>query len=378
MNKKHYYFAICILLMFVLSACSLFPNGEMEKVEIDVSVEDGNIKGTLNDKFEIDATLPDYDTSGSFNEYTCITRKINKEISDKYVDKICSKYNKTLKNYEESGGNPAIRLAYYFEDGSKYIDGDYISFMSSDCIDMCYFMFINSYDQGSLKSENSVILDDFSYSDAKERAIDALSIFDGISIDKEPVDSYCLTSEYVNNYYRENNDKAIEEGIKINENKLWTNDDDAYVFYFNQTLNNIPLGNHGFDNNSYFTNENMVTVVVGRTEIEYINFGYLYDITDENKYSNEICSVQEALEELAASYKYTSQINQRYISSVNLVYVPIASSSAKEKEFTVRLYWEFIYETERKSASKDASSYIQKKGFLVDAVNKTTYIFNLS
>ncbi|MGN0384172.1 MAG: hypothetical protein ACI4DS_07870 [Eubacterium sp.] len=359
---------LTIVLYCCLVGCSLFPDGTLnnKNVEIDVTIgEDGIINGKLNDKFNVNATISYPEGIKSIDGFKANVRKMNKVKADATVEKLSKYLGKVVKDCIESGGNPGLRYFYTFDDGSQYYDGDYIQYKSSDYSSKNYSACTSSKKYGRLIADD--VLEDFSLSDAKAKAKEAIKLFDEFDFTEEPVDCYALSVKNVNEY-RES------QGMQFTD---WSKEDEAYVFTFLRLYNDIPICADSIDNGSYFSNSHNVNVIVGREEIELIEIDALYDVLETKEITDTLCSVEEALEILATTYKYTSQLNTHEIVEINLVYVPLASVSAQLKEYDANPYWEFVIETEKTANDKKGTyTYKKKSYYLVNAVTKATFLSN--
>lgn len=365
--KKIYVYAL-FSLFFLLTGCSLFPDGNVKKEDVNVDIEDGKVQGVINDKLKVDAEYIEVDLPTENKNFTCVTRQYDKDISEENAKKISRFLNKTIVSTELSGGEPAVRAIYDFDDGSKYYDGDYIRFNSSDYNDNNYDFFISCKNGNNEYLKVSEELNGYSMDAAREKAVSLLKLFSDITINYTPVESYAISTENVKNYY---SGKYPEGHSDVKNYIEWDAEDEVYVFEFEAIFNGIPLCRDSFENNSFYSNSNKVTVTVGRNEIKGMMIEQVYSTISEKNINQDILSMEDALEILSASFKYTSQLNEYIIKDIKLVYIPFASTSAKEKKYNCKLYWAFtMSSTKTVTGGKEENTYDYNTVYIVDTETK--------
>lgn len=387
--KKKYIMPFLLCTALCLQACSVFPDGTINQAEEDISVavDDHNISGRLNDAIDVNAKINIPDIS-EWYEVMLQARTANKERSDKTAAQLTDYLNLEMVGEEEGGGG--ARYKYTYNDGSYYSDGDYISYQTVDANIRNYNMYVSELNGDPYLNFPNQELEGFSLEKAKGIAQDVFAFFPDVSISVEPTKVYVLDAEhatayqeatgsYTLKYYLSDGSKGKytteEEYEKYAEKITWEKADEVYYMVYDLMMENVPLSKKSMSDGSFYSRSHSAVVAVGREGIKEINIQGLYSNNIKNKLDKQLCTVTEALNTVASSYQYTKELSKQEIKEINFVYVPIASISSAQKEFSARPYWELVADVECTS-EKDGvqDTYIKRKVYFVNAIDKRIYI----
>ena len=374
---------LVIVLCFMMTGCSLFPDGSIsgsEEKEVQVN-EDNNIKHintTISSKVSVDADIPDY--SGiSLKEfkaqYKDWTEQQMTAVSDIFSN------NREVKDYND---NNSERRLYTYNDDSKLIIGTgLISFYTGKVGERNYNIYI-----GNVTKQENDAKEAFPQEELenlpKEKVIDEVrKVCDNLEIklsEDEPV-CYAFDSESATKVMMNYEDKLryskTKDGQIINE-ITWNYEDEVYYMEFDVELEGIPLSRYSFNDNSKASFDTKLTVVYGRNGFEKFEVYSLYDIveTDDNI---KLADIDDIVKQLSAYLMYNNQLDEQVINDIKLVYLPtkLSGSSNKGKPLTISPFWVCTV-TKSLYAEKDgiSSTDHEQNMIFINAQNKDTYKSN--
>ena len=374
---------LVIVLCFMMTGCSLFPDGSIsgsEEKEVQVN-EDNNIKHintTISSKVSVDADIPDY--SGiSLKEFKAQYKDWTEQQMTAVSDIFCN--NREVKDYND---NNSERRLYTYNDDSKLIIGTgLISFYTGKVGERNYNIYI-----GNVTKQENDAKEAFPQEELenlpKEKVIDEVrKVCDNLEIklsEDEPV-CYAFDSESATKVMMNYEDKLrynkTKDGQIINE-ITWNYEDEVYYMEFDVELEGIPLSRYSFNDNSKASFDTKLTVVYGRNGIEKFEVYSLYDIveTDDNI---KLADIDDIVKQLSAYLMYNNQLDEQVINDIKLVYLPtkLTGSSNKGKPLTISPFWVCTV-TKSLYAEKDgiSSTDHEQNMIFINAQNKDTYKSN--
>lgn len=380
MHKK---ILLVIVLCFMMTGCSLFPDGSIsgsEEKEVQVN-EDNNIKHintTISSKVSVDADIPDY--SGiSLKEFKAQYKDWTEQQMTAVSDIFCN--NREVKDYND---NNSERRLYTYNDDSKLIIGTgLISFYTGKVGERNYNIYI-----GNVTKQENDAKEAFPQEELenlpKEKVIDEVrKVCDNLEIklsEDEPV-CYAFDSESATKVMMNYEDKLrynkTKDGQIINE-ITWNYEDEVYYMEFDVELEGIPLSRYSFNDNSKASFDTKLTVVYGRNGFEKFEVYSLYDIveTDDNI---KLADIDDIVKQLSAYLMYNNQLDEQVINDIKLVYLPtkLSGSSNKGKPLTISPFWVCTV-TKSLYAEKDgiSSTDHEQNMIFINAQNKDTYKSN--
>lgn len=380
MHKK---ILLVIVLCFMMTGCSLFPDGSIsgsEEKEVQVN-EDNNIKHintTISSKVSVDADIPDY--SGiSLKEFKAQYKDWTEPQMTAVSDIFCN--NREVKDYND---NNSERRLYTYNDDSKLIIGTgLISFYTGKVGERNYNIYI-----GNVTKQENDAKEAFPQEELenlpKEKVIDEVrKVCDNLEIklsEDVPV-CYAFDSESATkvmmNYEDNLRYNKTKDGQIINE-ITWNYEDEVYYMEFDVELEGIPISRYSFNDNSKASFDTKLTVVYGRNGFEKFEVYSLYDIveTDDNI---KLADIDDIVKQLSAYLMYNNQLDEQVINDIKLVYLPtkLTGSSNKGKPLTISPFWVCTV-TKSLYAEKDgiSSTDHEQNMIFINAQNKDTYKSN--
>lgn len=380
MHKK---ILLVIVLCFMMTGCSLFPDGSIsgsEEKEVQVN-EDNNIKHintTISSKVSVDADIPDY--SGiSLKEFKAQYKDWTEQQMTAVSDIFCN--NREVKDYND---NNSERRLYTYNDDSKLIIGTgLISFYTGKVGERNYNIYI-----GNVTKQENDAKEAFPQEELenlpKEKVIDEVrKVCDNLEIklsEDEPV-CYAFDSESATKVMMNYEDKLryskTKDGQIINE-ITWNYEDEVYYMEFDVELEGIPLSRYSFNDNSKASFDTKLTVVYGRNGIEKFEVYSLYDIVETDD-DIKLADIDDIVKQLSAYLMYNNQLDEQVINDIKLVYLPtkLSGSSNKGKPLTISPFWVCTV-TKSLYAEKDgiSSTDHEQNMIFINAQNKDTYKSN--
>lgn len=380
MHKK---ILLVIVLCFMMTGCSLFPDGSIsgsEEKEVQVN-EDNNIKHintTISSKVSVDADIPDY--SGiSLKEFKAQYKDWTEQQMTAVSDIFCN--NREVKDYND---NNSERRLYTYNDDSKLIIGTgLISFYTGKVGERNYNIYI-----GNVTKQENDAKEAFPQEELenlpKEKVIDEVrKVCDNLEIklsEDEPV-CYAFDSESATKVMMNYEDKLrynkTKDGQIINE-ITWNYEDEVYYMEFDIELEGIPLSRYSFNDNSKASFDTKLTVVYGRNGIEKFEVYSLYDIVETDD-DIKLADIDDIVKQLSAYLMYNNQLDEQVINDIKLVYLPtkLSGSSNKGKPLTISPFWVCTV-TKSLYAEKDgiSSTDHEQNMIFINAQNKDTYKSN--
>ena len=380
MHKK---ILLVIVLCFMMTGCSLFPDGSIsgsEEKEVQVN-EDNNIKHintTISSKVSVDADIPDY--SGiSLKEFKAQYKDWTEQQMTAVSDIFCN--NREVKDYND---NNSERRLYTYNDDSKLIIGTgLISFYTGKVGERNYNIYI-----GNVTKQENDAKEAFPQEELenlpKEKVIDEVrKVCDNLEIklsEDEPV-CYAFDSESATKVMMNYEDKLrynkTKDGQIINE-ITWNYEDEVYYMEFDVELEGIPLSRYSFNDNSKASFDTKLTVVYGRNGIEKFEVYSLYDIVETDD-DIKLADIDDIVKQLSAYLMYNNQLDEQVINDIKLVYLPtkLTGSSNKGKPLTISPFWVCTV-TKSLYAEKDgiSSTDHEQNMIFINAQNKDTYKSN--
>lgn len=380
MHKK---ILLVIVLCFMMTGCSLFPDGSIsgsEEKEVQVN-EDNNIKHintTISSKVSVDADIPDY--SGiSLKEFKAQYKDWTEPQMTAVSDIFCN--NREVKDYND---NNSERRLYTYNDDSKLIIGTgLISFYTGKVGERNYNIYI-----GNVTKQENDAKEAFPQEELenlpKEKVIDEVrKVCDNLEIklsEDEPV-CYAFDSESATKVMMNYEDKLryskTKDGQIINE-ITWNYEDEVYYMEFDVELEGIPLSRYSFNDNSKASFDTKLTVVYGRNGIEKFEVYSLYDIVETDD-DIKLADIDDIVKQLSAYLMYNNQLDEQVINDIKLVYLPtkLSGSSNKGKPLTISPFWVCTV-TKSLYAEKDgiSSTDHEQNMIFINAQNKDTYKSN--
>lgn len=377
MHKK---ILLVIVLCFMMTGCSLFPDGSIsgsEEKEVQVN-EDNNIKHintTISSKVSVDADIPDY--SGiSLKEFKAQYKDWTEQQMTAVSDIFCN--NREVKDYND---NNSERRLYTYNDDSKLIIGTgLISFYTGKVGERNYNIYI-----GNVTKQENDAKEAFPQEELenlpKEKVIDEVrKVCDNLEIklsEDEPV-CYAFDSESATKVMMNYEDKLrynkTKDGQIINE-ITWNYEDEVYYMEFDVELEGIPLSRYSFNDNSKASFDTKLTVVYGRNGIEKFEVYSLYDIVETDD-DIKLADIDDIVKQLSAYLMYNNQLDEQVINDIKLVYLPtkLSGSSNKGKPLTISPFWVCTV-TKSLYAEKDgiSSTDHEQNMIFINAQNKDTY-----
>lgn len=380
MHKK---ILLVIVLCFMMTGCSLFPDGSIsgsEEKEVQVN-EDNNIKHintTISSKVSVDADISDY--SGiSLKEFKAQYKDWTEQQMTAVSDIFCN--NREVKDYND---NNSERRLYTYNDDSKLIIGTgLISFYTGKVGERNYNIYI-----GNVTKQENDAKEAFPQEELenlpKEKVIDEVrKVCDNLEIklsEDEPV-CYAFDSESATKVMMNYEDKLrynkTKDGQIINE-ITWNYEDEVYYMEFDVELEGIPLSRYSFNDNSKASFDTKLTVVYGRNGIEKFEVYSLYDIVETDD-DIKLADIDDIVKQLSAYLMYNNQLDEQVINDIKLVYLPtkLSGSSNKGKPLTISPFWVCTV-TKSLYAEKDgiSSTDHEQNMIFINAQNKDTYKSN--
>lgn len=380
MHKK---ILLVIVLCFMMTGCSLFPDGSIsgsEEKEVQVN-EDNNIKHintTISSKVSVDADIPDY--SGiSLKEFKAQYKDWTEQQMTAVSDIFCN--NREVKDYND---NNSERRLYTYNDDSKLIIGTgLISFYTGKVGERNYNIYI-----GNVTKQENDAKEAFPQEELenlpKEKVIDEVrKVCDNLEIklsEDEPV-CYAFDSESATKVMMNYEDKLrynkTKDGQIINE-ITWNYEDEVYYMEFDVELEGIPLSRYSFNDNSKASFDTKLTVVYGRNGFEKFEVYSLYDIVETDD-DIKLADIDDIVKQLSAYLMYNNQLDEQVINDIKLVYLPtkLSGSSNKGKPLTISPFWVCTV-TKSLYAEKDgiSSTDHEQNMIFINAQNKDTYKSN--
>ncbi len=380
MHKK---ILLVIVLCFMMTGCSLFPDGSIsgsEEKEVQVN-EDNNIKHintTISSKVSVDTDIPDY--SGiSLKEFKAQYKDWTEQQMTAVSDIFCN--NREVKDYND---NNSERRLYTYNDDSKLIIGTgLISFYTGKVGERNYNIYI-----GNVTKQENDAKEAFPQEELenlpKEKVIDEVrKVCDNLEIklsEDEPV-CYAFDSESATKVMMNYEDKLrynkTKDGQIINE-ITWNYEDEVYYMEFDVELEGIPLSRYSFNDNSKASFDTKLTVVYGRNGIEKFEVYSLYDIVETDD-DIKLADIDDIVKQLSAYLMYNNQLDEQVINDIKLVYLPtkLSGSSNKGKPLTISPFWVCTV-TKSLYAEKDgiSSTDHEQNMIFINAQNKDTYKSN--
>lgn len=374
---------LVIVLCFMMTGCSLFPDGSIsgsEEKEVQVN-EDNNIKHintTISSKVSVDADIPDY--SGiSLKEFKAQYKDWTEQQMTAVSDIFCN--NREVKDYND---NNSERRLYTYNDDSKLIIGTgLISFYTGKVGERNYNIYI-----GNVTKQENDAKEAFPQEELenlpKEKVIDEVrKVCDNLEIklsEDEPV-CYAFDSESATKVMMNYEDKLrynkTKDGQIINE-ITWNYEDEVYYMEFDVELEGIPLSRYSFNDNSKASFDTKLTVVYGRNGIEKLEVYSLYDIVETDD-DIKLADIDDIVKQLSAYLMYNNQLDEQVINDIKLVYLPtkLSGSSNKGKPLTISPFWVCTV-TKSLYAEKDgiSSTDHEQNMIFINAQNKDTYKSN--
>ena len=374
---------LVIVLCFMMTGCSLFPDGSIsgsEEKEVQVN-EDNNIKHintTISSKVSVDADIPDY--SGiSLKEFKAQYKDWTEQQMTAVSDIFCN--NREVKDYND---NNSERRLYTYNDDSKLIIGTgLISFYTGKVGERNYNIYI-----GNVTKQENDAKEAFPQEELenlpKEKVIDEVrKVCDNLEIklsEDEPV-CYAFDSESATKVMMNYEDKLrynkTKDGQIINE-ITWNYEDEVYYMEFDVELEGIPLSRYSFNDNSKASFDTKLTVVYGRNGIEKFEVYSLYDIVETDD-DIKLADIDDIVKQLSAYLMYNNQLDEQVINDIKLVYLPtkLLGSSNKGKPLTISPFWVCTV-TKSLYAEKDgiSSTDHEQNMIFINAQNKDTYKSN--
>ncbi len=374
---------LVIVLCFMMTGCSLFPDGSIsgsEEKEVQVN-EDNNIKHintTISSKVSVDADIPDY--SGiSLKEFKAQYKDWTEQQMTAVSDIFCN--NREVKDYND---NNSERRLYTYNDDSKLIIGTgLISFYTGKVGERNYNIYI-----GNVTKQENDAKEAFPQEELenlpKEKVIDEVrKVCDNLEIklsEDEPV-CYAFDSESATKVMMNYEDKLrynkTKDGQIINE-ITWNYEDEVYYMEFDVELEGIPLSRYSFNDNSKASFDTKLTVVYGRNGIEKFEVYSLYDIVETDD-DIKLADIDDIVKQLSAYLMYNNQLDEQVINDIKLVYLPtkLSGSSNKGKPLTISPFWVCTV-TKSLYAEKDgiSSTDHEQNMIFINAQNKDTYKSN--
>lgn len=374
---------LVIVLCFMMTGCSLFPDGSIsgsEEKEVQVN-EDNNIKHintTIISKVSVDADIPDY--SGiSLKEFKAQYKDWTEQQMTAVSDIFCN--NREVKDYND---NNSERRLYTYNDDSKLIIGTgLISFYTGKVGERNYNIYI-----GNVTKQENDAKEAFPQEELenlpKEKVIDEVrKVCDNLEIklsEDEPV-CYAFDSESATKVMMNYEDKLrynkTKDGQIINE-ITWNYEDEVYYMEFDVELEGIPLSRYSFNDNSKASFDTKLTVVYGRNGIEKFEVYSLYDIVETDD-DIKLADIDDIVKQLSAYLMYNNQLDEQVINDIKLVYLPtkLTGSSNKGKPLTISPFWVCTV-TKSLYAEKDgiSSTDHEQNMIFINAQNKDTYKSN--
>lgn len=374
---------LVIVLCFMMTGCSLFPDGSIsgsEEKEVQVN-EDNNIKHintTISSKVSVDADIPDY--SGiSLKEFKAQYKDWTEQQMTAVSDIFCN--NREVKDYND---NNSERRLYTYNDDSKLIIGTgLISFYTGKVGERNYNIYI-----GNVTKQENDAKEAFPQEELenlpKEKVIDEVrKVCDNLEIklsEDEPV-CYAFDSESATKVMMNYEDKLrynkTKDGQIINE-ITWNYEDEVYYMEFDVELEGIPLSRYSFNDNSKASFDTKLTVVYGRNGFEKFEVYSLYDIVETDD-DIKLADIDDIVKQLSAYLMYNNQLDEQVINDIKLVYLPtkLSGSSNKGKPLTISPFWVCTV-TKSLYAEKDgiSSTDHEQNMIFINAQNKDTYKSN--
>lgn len=365
------------------TACSLFPDGninnEVENDNRDVVItgdESKHIKGTLVGDVTIDADVK-IPSDTEWKQYKMISRQISKEEADEHVKRFAD--NRDYKEQDTSKYDPSIKRFYYeYDDGSVFVDGeDYVSYRTDESMEMEYHRFVGyrRVDDAWTDKEEAFPQKSLSGCDlnaAIENVKDICRKLD-IEINEDEPDVYVMDAVSMNKLVKKINDKYGDKPGDEGALKEWSEDDEVYYIIYEMALKGTNMEGASITTESKFTYDHWVTAAVGRDGIKEFEAMYLYDIESEQELEGDLCSVEEAMDVVAAQLQYLTGRSKYSISDIELKYMGLLNDDLSD--YYSRPYW--VFTTSAKTVSyKDGEEVetVSSQKLCVDAVKKTFYI----
>lgn len=369
-------------ILYMNTACSLFPDGnindEVNDDNRDVAITEGeskHVEGTLVGDVTIDADVK-IPSDAEWKQYNLIKRKISREKADENVKLFAA--GREYAEPEFMDYDNIKRYYYWFDDGSLFIDGeDSVQYDKGDETEKNYHRFAGYRRDDGVWTDKEEAFPQKSLSGcdlnaAIEQVKDMCRKLN-IEINEDEPDVYVMDAVSINKQVKKINENDGRKPGDERTLKEWSEDDEVYYIIFEMMLNGIEMESGSIETESKRSHPRWVTAAIGRDGMRQFDAQRLYETENEQELEGSVCSLDEAMDVVAAQLQYLTGRSEYSISAIELKYMSLANRDWTE--YYIRPYW--VFTTVNKTTRyKDgvADEEVSTQKLFVDAVKKTFYI----